>query len=302
MCLVSYIRLFMWREEGTLKLVLSYSKKRANWLFVKAAAALAIICVSLLMTFLISLIIASVLVNADLTPVYLAQLISYFFTTILYVCFFVAMGVFISSLSYNQNTALIISLAVWVILVFGIPSVLGHVAIEGSGQELLNGKLARELSLEEKNLYREIKTTLSASKNKERWNDVWLPEIHRVRGKVYLKYYNEHVNRYQASWNRFADIALFIPTVSYDIAAMKIAGTGVEKEIVKKRTSVDFHSLIHNEGDPMTWGDPIIIIDKKEEFGSSQIYEALLQLFPSLILAGVFLLLAVFRFNNYDVR
>lgn len=290
------------KEKGTLKQVLSYGVKRAKVVLAKAFAVVFVLAVSILISYLFSILLASFITSTPFDSGYILQLAFYFLLTLIYAVLFVFLGVTISTFSVNQNTALLVALSGWILLVFALPAAVSGMLSNSSWYQTEKALLMKTISEREEQFHKKNEE-LELSLNVRKWYKVIWPDLLKLRGREYLQYYNKIANRYEGVKEEFWFWSMFVPVLGYDMAAVEISGTGASAELLKKRESVVFHRLIHEEGDPMGgMGDPVIVLSKESGFHFSQLLKGMLQMSFSLFLAGVFILLSVFRFNRYDVR
>jgi ABC-type transport system involved in multi-copper enzyme maturation permease subunit len=109
------------REQGTLRLVMSYPIPKATFLFAKYIATMVSLLVPLAVGMALNLLIINLSPLIELTAADWAKIITIVAVSFIYISVFIALSLFVSSLVRASSTSLAILLLVWVILVLIIP-------------------------------------------------------------------------------------------------------------------------------------------------------------------------------------
>lgn len=110
------------REAGTLRLTLSNSVKRGTLLLGKFLGGLLSLIIPLLLSFLLGLLIASFSPLVDFQSAEYGRLGCIFFISILYLTSFFTLGMLLSTLTKRSKVTLLISLLIWVLVLFVVPN------------------------------------------------------------------------------------------------------------------------------------------------------------------------------------
>lgn len=157
------------KETGTLRQMISNSVPRGQILLAKIVGNY----VTLLMPFVISLIIALIILDAspdisilssNLWPAFLIIVL----VTLLFILAMVTLGIYISTLTHSSMTSIVALLFVWVILVLGVPKVSPMVAqiiypIESRNvialrKQIVTKDIEEEFKLKRKELFDKCRT------------------------------------------------------------------------------------------------------------------------------------------------
>ena len=110
------------REAGTLRLMFSNSVKRSTLLLGKFLGGLLSLLIPLLLSFLLGLLIASFSPLIDFQSPEHGRLGFIFLLSALYLTSFFTLGIFVSTLTRRSKITLLISLLIWVFLLFIVPN------------------------------------------------------------------------------------------------------------------------------------------------------------------------------------
>lgn len=281
------------KEQGTLRLMLSNGLSRAKVLAGKWAGNF----LSLAVPFLLVTILGFALLNLDpeihfsldnLVKLFLILVIS-----LIYIAFFLSLGILISTLTKKASASIVILLFIWAVLVFVIPN-LGTLL----ARQMVDVPSVRGLS----------------EKRSQIWtSEVLLNEMDRNRtfeavSKRFMTIHNEMdklEEDYRSKFNRLIRLSKNInrvsPVASFIYAATELAGTGIGEESRFKSEVIRYKKSI--------LGD---VIQRKKEFPSfSYRYRRL----PQILIQGalfdaawlvffniLFFALTYFIFVRYDVR
>ena len=111
-------------EHGTLRLVLSHPVRRGYVLVAKYIAAMVCLLVPLLMSLLLMLILLTTSTTVSLNTDDFLRIGGILFTSFIYLSLFYLIGMFISAITRQTSTALILSLFVWAFLVLVYPNMI----------------------------------------------------------------------------------------------------------------------------------------------------------------------------------
>lgn len=109
------------RESGTLKLVMSNSVSRASLIIGKYLGAAISLFISLAVAIALSLLII-VTLGVDLTSQQWGSIGMILLVSVIYISFFIFLGLFVSSITKSSTTSLVILLFLWTIFIAIIPS------------------------------------------------------------------------------------------------------------------------------------------------------------------------------------
>jgi ABC-type transport system involved in multi-copper enzyme maturation permease subunit len=110
------------REAGTLRLTLSNSVKRSTLLLGKFLGGLLSLLIPLILIYLLSLLIASFSPLIDFQSAEYSRVGFIFLLSALYLTSFFTLGMFLSTLTKRSKVTLLISLLIWVFLLFIVPN------------------------------------------------------------------------------------------------------------------------------------------------------------------------------------
>ena len=223
------------REQGTLKLLLSGPVSRARvlagkWLGNFASLAVPFVLVTLLGT-------AVLLFDPDVrfSAGQLGRLGLILALSVLYLAFFLSLGMLVSALTRRAATSLIVLLFVWALLVFVLPN-LGTLA----ARRFVSVPSVQALSEERQQTWtREVLLAITGTGDfAERWRTI-SRENDRMEEDYRLKF--ERLVRLSRNINRLS------PAASLLDAATGIAGTGIDEESRLKTEVVRYKNSIIDE-------------------------------------------------------
>jgi ABC-2 type transport system permease protein len=108
------------KEKGTLRLIFSNPVPRVQFILAKFSGIWLGLIIPIIIPIMISLLIM-LLFNVALTGADWIKLISLIAVSILYLTFFIAAGVFISTITKRSSISFLVSLLIWICFVFIIP-------------------------------------------------------------------------------------------------------------------------------------------------------------------------------------
>lgn len=292
------------KERGTLGLMLSNSISRAKVLIGKWIGNF----LSLSIPFLLITLIGFVFLNLDPDINFTGEGIIRFFLILLisliYIGFFLSLGILISTLTHRTATSIIILLFIWTITVFVIPN--------------LGTLLARQMvdvpsvkALSEKRQQAWTREILLANLEKEKMSGTieilanftaHLNKINRENDELeehFKSKFNRLVNL-SKNINRISPVASFVYTVT------EIAGTGVGEEMNLKREIIRYKNNIFSD-----IISALLSNEKKRYPNFNYRYRSLSQVFAQGALFDVswliffnilFFILSYFLFVRYDAR
>lgn len=118
----SYDSITREREEGTMKLVMTNSVSRISFLFGKLCGLLLTLLPILIFCYLLACLIIMFNPNISLATSDWAGIGLLFFTSIIYMLVFILLGMFISSLTSQSSSSIILCLLCWIGFLFIVPN------------------------------------------------------------------------------------------------------------------------------------------------------------------------------------
>jgi ABC-type transport system involved in multi-copper enzyme maturation permease subunit len=251
------------RESGTLKLTLSNAVPRARYVLAKFVGSWVGLTVPILIPILLSVLIV-ILLGIPMSEGGWAKLATLLAVSILYFTFFVALGIFVSSVTRRSSVSFLILLVTWVTLVLIVP----RAATMAAGQIVHVDSVAEvdarkdRFATDRWNNYRsermrlnEERETLTSSMTEEEAEafrsanrDRWVQEEEDLRQETmeaigaFARKLDEERNNQKAAMQRVAfSLSRFSPASSYQIAAMNLAGTNVELKARYETAMHDYH-------------------------------------------------------------
>ena len=238
------------REGGTLRLVFSNSVPRSIFIGAKFVGSWLGLVIPLLIPISLGLLIV-VLSGIPLTGEHSIKISALVFISLLYLTFFIALGILISSLTKYSSVSFMVLLVIWIGFVFIIPRV-GVIAasqiikvpsiaevesqVEAHSKSLWDNHY-RQIS----DLWRKRNEVMSGMNETEKQNYqdennyAWLEEEDKLRKSVekeiakYSSRVHEELRNKQIMLENYALLfSRFSPASSYQLSAMNLAGTGIE--------------------------------------------------------------------------
>ena len=118
------------KELGTLALMCSNSVPRISIIMGKYLGALITIAMPAAVGMVISMIIVSLMGSVSLTMELIYRLALVMLMSFVYISLFILLGIMVSSLVHRSSLSLLLSLAIWIVMVIVIPN-LGGIVAEG---------------------------------------------------------------------------------------------------------------------------------------------------------------------------
>lgn len=108
---------------GTLKLILSRQIFRDTFLNGKLIGNIALLLLTTVFTFLITLISVVAISHVTLTPDAIGRMLMFFLMSFLYMTFFLVLGIFFAVIIPGGNKALLVTVIVWLVISFILPQI-----------------------------------------------------------------------------------------------------------------------------------------------------------------------------------
>lgn len=236
-------------ERGTLQLTFSNAVPRAKYIMAKFVGSWLGLVIPLLIPMLLSLLLLllwNVPINAD----HWLKVISLFGVSFLYLTFFIALGIFLSTTTKRSSVSFLFSLVTWVCLVFIVPragaTIAGQIVniptvaeIEAqrdafSKDRWVQYEQVMQTKWKERNAPTQgmNKEEREAFREEKMWE--WMEEDDRDRKQVqkdidaYGLKVNEEQRNKKAEQERLAfTLSRISPASAFQLAAMNLAGTDI---------------------------------------------------------------------------
>jgi len=242
------------RENGTLKLALSNSVPRGQYLFAKFAGSWLGLTVPLLIPILLGLLLVLVLrIPMDASD--WAKVATLLGVSVLYFTFFVTLGLFVSALTRRSSVSFLVLLVLWITLVLIIPRgatmAAGQlvdvptVAEVESQKDRYRTDLQRQMQESMQKRYQERFSSMEGSTQEERRayyesnREAWQQEDDDERATMedqvaeYNRKMNEDLRNAKLEQERLAFmLSRFSPASAFQLTAMNLGGTNTS---IKKR-------------------------------------------------------------------
>ncbi len=238
------------REQGTLKLAFANSVSRAQYLIAKFSG----IWLGLIMPLLIPILLGLLLLlafNVPLTFGNWISILSLIGLSVLYITFFIVIGILVSAITRSSSLSFLLLLVIWISGVLIVPRLgvmaagqlvpVESVAQIEAKQEAYQKARWDDYSAELTEVWQEREAQMEGMSEDERraYRDemewAWLEEDDASRKRVQADIITNNRRLLEDSHNRKKvqeqlafNIARISPVASYQLAAMKIAGTDVE--------------------------------------------------------------------------
>lgn len=251
------------RESGTLKLALSNAVPRARYVSAKFVGSWIGLTVPILIPILLA-VLTVILLGIPMSEDDWLKLAVLIGVSILYFTFFIAFGILVSALTRNSAVSFLILLVAWVGLVLIVP----RAATMAAGQ-IVHVDSVAEIDARkdrhstdrwlwyrsERRRMRDERNTATASMTAEQEDayeaanrDRWVQEEGDLRQNVmeeiseYARQLDEVLNNQKAEMQAVAfSLSRFSPASAYQIAAMSLAGTGVNVKTRYEAAMHDYH-------------------------------------------------------------
>ena len=226
------------KEQGTLRLLMSYSVPRDQVLLAKWISGYLALIAPFLLSLLGGLVMLASFPAVELLPRHWAALAMILLVSLLYVSALYSLGVFVSTRTQLASTSITVLLTVWVLIVLIVPNAAPYIAarLEPVRSFVLVEKEKAQIQRDEQQrLDRDMDEWAKANPEVPRWEgyDWWtrwnqlnLERLNRLmdgQRKV-----NDHYHRELGEQIRLAqNLSRLSPLSSFAYAATDLAGTGV---------------------------------------------------------------------------
>ncbi|RKU25041.1 hypothetical protein C6497_16845 [Candidatus Poribacteria bacterium] len=232
-------------ERGTLRLTLSNSVARRTVLTSKFLSSLISLGVVLLSGVLINLLLLHISGTLQLNTQEWSRLTAIFVVGMMYISIFIVLGLFVSTLTNNASTSLVILLLIWVIWVILVPSTVGTImsgvnipSIERGPSPVFfarNGLLER---YEEQGLGDEAPTrTRPPSPATLLWAEFMDEEVQEWK-RLNKEFLNAQIYQIQVA----RDFNRVSPTAILQYAIESLAGTGFQRHLNFMRNAENYET------------------------------------------------------------
>ncbi len=237
------------REEGTLKLVFANPVPRARYLLAKCIGGWLGLVVPIMIPLLLCLLLV-IAFNVPLTTEHWFKLLMLMAVSVLYFTFFVAFGVLISALTRRPSVSFLLALVGWIVFILIIPragviisgqllSVPSVAEIEGQSEGFAKDRWQAFYEEQEKRWQERNAHRANSDGNSQAVSDEQLwkymeeddaarkavqQEIESYQTKLNIDLQNRHTTQERLAFT----LSRFSPASAYLLAAMNLAGTGVE--------------------------------------------------------------------------
>jgi len=275
------------KEARTLALAASNSVSRSKLLIGKWISGLVCLILPLVIAVLITAIIFNMSPSIQMDAQDWLKLAMVLVISMLYLAFFFTLGLLVSCINTRSSSALVVSLFLWVLLVFIIPGLGGlaanRLAETQSGQTLYIKKYMARVEREQQNI--------EESGGYDRVTD--FPEVEKLLA--------DSRARFQRQLSLSKVLTRISPTAVYTLLATDFAGTGVLERQQYKKTILS-HQLVYKQSGGEDGGKPVVFTYKRlpvaEILASGGLVNMLVILLQNLVVFAA----AYVLFLRYDVR
>jgi ABC-type transport system involved in multi-copper enzyme maturation permease subunit len=274
------------KEVGTLRQSLSNSVKRPILVIGKWIGGFT----SFIVPFFIAVLLGTILVT--LSPMVQmngqnwAKLTLFLLSSVLYLAVFFSLGLLISCLTHHSSSSLVISLFLWVMLVFFIPN-LGNIL----ARQFVEIPTVQQLEVKRSQIW--IKEAFDASNQKQNFDQAY-EAVNLENDKLISDYRNRFNRLVTISQN----ITRFSPAAAFTYLSTDLMGTGISEERRLKKAVLLYKDLVWNK---QQYDLPIFNFHRssiKEVFG----FGWLANLMILILFNMLFFVSAYVAFLRYDVR
>lgn len=236
-------------ERGTLQLTFSNAVPRAKYILGKFIGSWIGLVLPLLVPVLLSVLMLF-LWNIPMMPDHWLKLVSLFGASLLYMTFFIALGIFLSTTTKRSSISFLFSLIIWICLVFIVPragtAIAGHIIpiptvaeIEAQRDAFSKDRWTQyEQVMQEKWKDRNAPTQGMNKEEREAFREEhmweWMEEDDRDRKQVQKDIdafgltLNEDQRNRKAEQERLAfTLSRISPASAFQLAAMNVSGTDI---------------------------------------------------------------------------
>jgi ABC-type transport system involved in multi-copper enzyme maturation permease subunit len=289
------------KEKGTLRLMLANHVSRARILLGKWLGNFLSLAIPFILVTLLGILLLSLDRDVHFSSQHIARLGLILVLTLLYLAFFLSLGILISTVTRRAASSIVILLFIWALVVFIIPN-LGTLL----ARQMVDVPSVRALSEKKQQVWtREVLLSIGerrAAGGRGNWADhvrTISDENDRLEENYRLKF--DRLVSLSKNINRLS------PAASFVYAVTDIAGTGISEESNYKREVIR-----HKDSIVQRMISSIISDTKTEEFPAfrynqrtvSQIFAqgALFDMAWLVFFNILFFTLSYFAFVRYDVR
>jgi ABC-type transport system involved in multi-copper enzyme maturation permease subunit len=277
------------KEAGTLRQSLSNNLKRPILVVGKWIGGFT----SFILPFFIAVLLGTIFLilspMVDMNTYNLLKLGMFILSSVVYLAIFFSLGLLISCLTHRTSTSLVLSLFVWVILVFLVPN-LGNIM----ARQLVQIPTVQQL---------ELKRTQSWAINrfeKKRTDRSEHAEMDRRLREENDQWAEDYRNRFSRLVKVSQNITRISPAAAFTFLATDITGTGMLEEQKLKKAVVEYMDIV-NHWDKSKGDRPSFIYQRSsiiEALGPGSLSNGLiLILFNILFFSGAYVI-----FLRYDAR
>ena len=280
------------REVGTLRQSLSNSVKRPILVIGKWVGGFT----SFIVPFFIAVLLGTILVT--LSPMVQmngqnwAKLALFLLSSVIYLAVFFSLGLLISCLTHRSSSSLVISLFLWVMLVFLIPN-LGNIL----ARQLVEIPTVQQLEVKRSHIW--IKETFELGKGTIDYKT--RQELINSRNDKLIADYRNRFDRLVALSQK---ITRFSPTAAFTYLATDLMGTGILDERRLKKGVLQYKDLVWDN--PTDTDGNLIGNFAPFAFRRSSLKESISEGLGNLVILILFYILfvtaAYVAFLRYDVR
>lgn len=308
------------KENQTLKLMLTNPVPRDIVLVGKWVGGIISIIVPLILAMLTGLLLSVSISSISFAEIEWNRLGMIFFTSILYISFFFALGMLFSSITNNSSTSLIISLFAWVFLVLVIPNISPVLA-----RQFVPLPSVAKMSAERERIAKEERAKMEKSINNLSDADSKKQEVYRRTMEENIKKRTKRLddyfsNKVEKQISLSINLSRISPSSSFVYATSNLAGTGIEdfKQLKKyiKEYELDFMKNVpkimdqdrikekykHRVRKPPIDIDAIPPFKMKDVSFEKVLNSSLLDIFLILVYTIIVFLITFVKFLRYDVK
>jgi len=227
------------KERGTLKLMLSNSLSRSKTLVGKWIGNYLSLSIPFLLITLLGIVFLNLDPDIHLSSAHMVRLALILFFSLIYIGFFLSLGILISTLTKRAAASIVILLFIWAILVFIIPN--------------LGTLLARQMvdvpsvkALSEKRQQTWTKEVLLGEEDRRKGESSWDTRYKNIYSEMDKKE-EDFRNKFNSLVKLSKNINRISPVASFVYAVTDIAGTGIGEESSLKMAVVSYRNSIFSD-------------------------------------------------------
>jgi len=288
------------KEMGTLRLMLANTVSRAKVLLGKWLGNFFSLAVPFVAVTLLGVVFLSLDRDINFSSAHLLKLGFILVLTLVYIAFFLSLGLLISTRTKKAASSIVILLFIWALLVFIIPN-LGTLL----ARQLVDVPSVRALSEKRQQVWtREVLLSIGERGNEQRGN--WAKHVKTISDDN-DRLGEDFSNKFNRLVNLSKNINRISPAASFVYAVTDIAGTGISEESNFKRDVVRYKDSVIQK-----MMSPVGSDSKANEYPAfTYNYRTLSQVFAQgalfdlawLVFFNIlFFALSYFAFVKYDVR